>query len=56
MPISTTGHEKLCISLILCAKANGSKIPPFVLMNKVRPIKEVEKYKGRLVLNWSHNS
>lgn len=33
---------------MLCAKADGTKLKPFVLLNRVRPMKELEKFRSSL--------
>ena len=39
--VRTTGHEKSRVTVLLCARANGSKCKPFILLQRKRPIKEV---------------
>ncbi len=52
--IRNTGHEKLRITVLLCARENGMKCKPYVLLNRKRPIPEVVKeFSGKLVLSWS---
>ena len=51
--VKSTGHEKLRITVMLCAKENGTKCLPFVLLPRKRPILEVEKkFKRKLILSW----
>lgn len=52
--VTTLGHEKVHITVMLCAKADGSKCKPFVLLPRKRPVPEiVQKFSGKLVLNWA---
>uniref|UniRef100_A0A914WP73 HTH CENPB-type domain-containing protein n=1 Tax=Plectus sambesii TaxID=2011161 RepID=A0A914WP73_9BILA len=49
----STGHEKLLITVMLCAKDNGAKCLPFVLLPPKRPSFNVaQKFKGKLILSW----
>uniref|UniRef100_A0A914WZ70 HTH CENPB-type domain-containing protein n=1 Tax=Plectus sambesii TaxID=2011161 RepID=A0A914WZ70_9BILA len=51
--VRSTGHEKMHITVMLCAKENGAKCLPFVLLPRKRPIPEVvQKFKGKLLLSW----
>ena len=36
VPIKTTGHEKSRVTVVLAAKANGSKLPPFIIFKGKR--------------------
>ena len=55
------GHEKQRITVMLCAKADGTKLLPFVLIprkNALIPL--VEEFRGKLVLkfegtNWMND-
>ena len=50
--VQSTGHEKLRITVMLCAKANGDKCLPFVLLPRNRPMMNVEKmFKNKLNLS-----
>lgn len=52
--VQTLGHEKVHITVMLCARANGTKCKPFVLLNRKRPVPAiVQKFAGRLVLAWA---
>ena len=54
MMVQTLGHEKVHITVMLCARANGTKCRPFVLLNRKRPVPAVvQKFSGRLVLSWA---
>ncbi len=51
--IKTMGNEKLNI-MALCAKADGSKCLPYVLVRRKRPIPEIlQTFQGKLVINWA---
>jgi len=41
--VTSTGHEKMRLSVMLCAKADGTKCKPFVLLNRKRPIPSLIK-------------
>ena len=51
--IRSTGHDRLCITVLLAARADGYKIPPFVLIPRKRQIKELDKYRGSLNICYS---
>lgn len=52
--VQTLGHEKVHITVMLCARANGTKCKPFVLLNRKRPVPAiVQKLSGKLVLSWA---
>ena len=42
IPIKTTGHEKSRVTVVLAAKANGVKLPPFIVFKGVRRDKDVD--------------
>jgi hypothetical protein len=51
--LKSTGHEKMRISVMLCAKANGFKCKPYVLLERKREMPElISKYKS-LVLEFA---
>ena len=60
--VRTTGHEKSRVTVMLCARANGSKCKPFILLQRKRPIPAVvKKYGGRASLqfcgtNWMNQA
>lgn len=43
--IKSTGHEKMRITVVLTARADGAKCKPFIVIPRKRPIKEVEEIK-----------
>lgn len=60
--IRSTGHEKMRITVMLTARANGTKCKPYILIPRKRPVKEVEqkigsraivKYEGTSWMNTS---
>ena len=52
--VQTLGHEKVHITVMVCARANGTKCKPFVLLIRKRPVPAVvQKCSGRLVLSWA---
>jgi hypothetical protein len=52
--VLNTGHEKMRVTIILCARSDGKKMPPFVLLPKKRPDPKIqEKYGKVLHLVWS---
>ena len=54
VPVKTTGHEKLHITVLLTARSDGYKCKPFVLLPRVRPDKQIgSKFKGKLELCWA---
>ena len=42
VPIKSTGHEKVRITVILTAKADGKKCKPFIVIPRKREIKELQ--------------
>lgn len=52
--VQTLGHEKLRVTVMLCAKANGVKLKPFVLLKRKRTVDRiVKKFSSHLVLSWA---
>lgn len=61
VPVHSTGHEKQRVTVMLTAKADGTKLRPFLLLSRKRPIKELEKFRGKLIIkyegtNWMNDS
>lgn len=53
MPVLTTGHDKMCVTVMLTARSDGFKCRPFVLLPRKRPdLKVVNKFKNKLELCW----
>ena len=50
--VKTTGHEKAKITVMLTASPKR-KMKPFVLINRIRPIKALEKFKTQLNICYS---
>jgi hypothetical protein len=51
--VLNTGHEKSRITVLLTARHDGTKLLPFVLLDKKRIIPAiVKKYKNKLNLAW----
>lgn len=48
--IRTTGHDKGRFTVILAAMADGRKLPPFVVFKGVRPIAELDRVQGVVVV------
>ncbi|XP_014678488.1 PREDICTED: tigger transposable element-derived protein 1-like [Priapulus caudatus] len=46
IPLKTTGHEKSRYTVVLAAKANGVKLPPFIVFKGVRKDKELDNVRG----------
>lgn len=52
--VITTGHEKMRVTVCLTARADGKKLPTYVLVKNKRPVQMLqERFKGRLVINWA---
>ncbi|KAI1699595.1 tc5 transposase DNA-binding domain-containing protein [Ditylenchus destructor] len=52
--VLTTGHEKTRITVMLTARDDGRKLPPFILLPRKRPVPAVcDKFKSKLILIWS---
>jgi hypothetical protein len=52
--VQTLGHEKVHITVMLCARASGGKCKPFVLLPRKRPVPAiVQKFSGKLLLVWA---
>ncbi len=57
VPMRTTGHTKLRITVMLSAKGNGVNLPPYILVPRKRLIRHlINKFKGRAVLNFCGTS
>ena len=54
--VKSTGHEKSRITVMLSAAGNGRKLKPFVLLNRKRPIKALDKFKDKLVFAFEGTS
>ena len=48
VPIRTTGHERLRITVLLAAPADGFKLKPAVLIPRKKPIESLDRFKNRL--------
>lgn len=52
--VLTTGHEKMRVTVGLCARSDGKKMLPYVLVKRKRSDpKIVHKFKGKLIINWA---
>uniref|UniRef100_A0A915EEL4 palmitoyl-protein hydrolase n=1 Tax=Ditylenchus dipsaci TaxID=166011 RepID=A0A915EEL4_9BILA len=52
--VLTTGHEKMRITVGLCARSDGKKSLPYVLVSRKRPDpKIVKRFEGKMVINWA---
>uniref|UniRef100_A0A1I7V491 HTH CENPB-type domain-containing protein n=1 Tax=Caenorhabditis tropicalis TaxID=1561998 RepID=A0A1I7V491_9PELO len=52
--LTTTGHDKLNICVMLTARSDGFKCRPFVLIPKKRPVASIiEKFSSDMELSWS---
>jgi len=54
--VKSTGNEKCKLSVMLCAKANGTKLKPHVIINRVRPIESLKKFEHKLVISYAKKS
>ena len=48
VPIRTTGHERLRITVLLAARTDGYKLKPAVLISRKKPIKSLDRFENRL--------
>jgi len=48
IPIKTTGNEKCKMTVMLSAKAGGTKLRPYIIINRVRRIDGLSKLKNKL--------
>ena len=46
--IRSSGQEHLRITVLLTGRADGHKLPPFVLIPRKRPIAELQQFRGQL--------
>ena len=53
VPIRTTGHERLRVTVLLAARADGFKLKPAVLIPRKKPIKALDRFKNRLRIIYS---
>ncbi len=52
--VRTTGHDKMRVTVMLLARADGYKCKPYVLLPRKRPDpRVVEKFKSKLFLAWA---
>ena len=57
VPLKSTGHEKARLTIMLTARADGRKLPVFILIPRKRPIKKlVDKYRGKAVIKFEGTS
>ena len=42
VPIKSAGHEKVRLTVVLTARADGTKLKPYIIIPRRRPIKELE--------------
>ena len=57
VPLKTSGHDKLHVTVMLTARSDGFKCRPYILLKNKRPIKEiVTKFKNTLHLCWAGRS
>lgn len=48
--VRSTGHEKSRVTVMLCAKANGEKCKPLILLERKRPLQSLEKFRPHLAV------
>ena len=53
VPVRTTGQEHLRITVLLTARADGVKLPPLVLIPRIRPIAALQKFQNKLRIVYS---
>jgi hypothetical protein len=59
--VRSTGHEKVNITVMLTAQADGTKLVPYVILRRKTPIKELEKkYQNNIkfaydIAGWTNN-
>lgn len=46
--VRTTGHERMRITVLLAARADGKKLKPAVLIPRKRPIRVLDRFRPRL--------
>ena len=46
VPVRTTGHEKSRVTVALAAKANGTKLSPFIIYKGKRRDKDIDNLNG----------
>lgn len=57
VPVKTTGHEKMHVTVLLTARADGYKCRPYVLLPRTRPDKEIAaRFKNSLQLSWCNRT
>ena len=57
VPVKTSGHDKLHVTVILTARTDGFKCRPYILLKNKRPIKKiVTKFKNTFRLCWASRS
>ena len=56
VPIKTTGHEKVRLTVALTAKADGTKLKPYIIIPRKREIKELKDSFKDVVLSFNQKS
>ncbi len=46
VPVKSAGHEKVRLTVVLTARADGTKLKPYIIIPRRRPIKELETLTG----------
>jgi hypothetical protein len=57
VPLRSTGHDKMRLTVMLCAKSDGTKCKPFVLLNRKRPVPSLDReFSSFLILQYAGRS
>ena len=56
VPIKSTGHEKVRITVILTARGDGSKLKPYIVIPRKKAIKELQEFNNCAVISYSQRS
>ena len=56
VPIKSTGHEKVRITVVLTAKADGSKLKSYIRIPRKREIKELQNLTCDVILSYNQKS
>ena len=56
VPIKSTGHEKVRLTVALTAKVDGTKLKPYIIIPRKREIKELKDSIKDVVLSFNQKS
>ena len=55
VPLRTKGNEKMRVTVMLTARADGTKLKPFIIFKRQRPVPELAAKFPQLVIAYNAN-